>query len=60
MLLGRLLCNGALEIVIDRADEIVQPPPILRHRLKNNGVAPAPDLHVRRIETELLEQPYRL
>ena len=60
MLLRRLLRDGALEIGIDRAGELVQPPPILGDRLENDGMALPPDLHFRSVETELLGQPHRL
>lgn len=57
LLLGGLFRSGASEVVIHGTDDPVEPSPVLRDRLKDDGAAVPPDAHLVRIEPELLGKP---
>jgi len=55
-----LFVDCANKIVVERADESIEPSPVVGDRLENDGVAVPADANFRATQAELLRKAHRL
>jgi hypothetical protein len=55
-----LFVDSANKIFVEGARESIEPAPIVRERLEDDGIAVAPDANLPAAQAELLRKAYRL
>lgn len=58
-LLRRLFGRSLDEVIVDSPDNLVEPSPIARDGLEDDGIAMAPDSNLARVEAELFRKTDR-